>query len=203
MKAFLHFDASETLRQRLAASAPPWLRVCAGATGQPGSREALAEADVLLHVLEPVTAELLACAPKLRLVQKIGVGLNTIDLDACRARGIRVANMPGTNSQAVCEAALALMLAVLRKTLVLDRATRAGQGWNLPASLMDDVGELAGRTVGLLGFGEIPRRLAPVLQALGANILFHTQGDTEGALGESVSLPELLARSDEIGRAHV
>ena len=66
----------------------------------------LRDAEVLLHTLRPVTEEVLAGAPRLRLVQKIGVGVDTIDLEAARRRGVAVANMPGTNTQAVAEAAL-------------------------------------------------------------------------------------------------
>jgi len=56
----------------------------------------LPDAEVLLHVLKPVTAAVIERAAQLRLIQKIGVGVNTIDLAAARARGIAVANMPGT-----------------------------------------------------------------------------------------------------------
>src|SRR3954451_1804818 len=69
---------------------------------------ALPHTEVLWHVLEPVTAVVIAAAPRLRLIQKIGVGVNTIDLDAARARGIAVCNMPGTNTPAVAELTLAL-----------------------------------------------------------------------------------------------
>ncbi|MGI5323890.1 hypothetical protein [Actinomadura nitritigenes] len=64
--------------------------------------------DVLWHVLRPVTADDLDRAPGLRLIQKLGSGVNTIDLDAARARGVTVANMVGANAPAVAEAALTL-----------------------------------------------------------------------------------------------
>jgi lactate dehydrogenase-like 2-hydroxyacid dehydrogenase len=95
------------------------------------------DAEVLLHVLKPATAAVIAQAPKLRLIQKIGIGVNTIDLDAARARGIAVANMPGTNTQAVAEATLLLMLAALRNLAGVDRTCRAGQGWALGPGLQD------------------------------------------------------------------
>src|SRR3546814_9786100 len=74
------------------------------------------EITALLHVLTPVTGEFIASAPKLKLIQKLGVGVNTIALDAARDHGVAVCNMPGTNSQAVAEMALSLMMAVLRRT---------------------------------------------------------------------------------------
>jgi phosphoglycerate dehydrogenase-like enzyme len=122
-------------------------------------RREMADAEILLHVLEPVTAAVIDAAPHLRLIQKIGIGVNTIDLDAARRRGIAVCNMPGTNTQAVAEMTLLLMLATLRRLAQLDRLTRAGKGWKLDPELSDDLGELSGRTVGLVGFGEpSPRR---------------------------------------------
>src|SRR3546814_4581613 len=78
------------------------------------------EITALLHVLTPVTDEFIASAPKLKLIQKLGVGVNTIALDAAREHGVAVCNMPGTNSQAVAEMALSLMMAVLRRTCFFD-----------------------------------------------------------------------------------
>ena len=139
-----------------------------------GSRfdEAMLTAEVLLHVLKPVTAEVIANAPHLKLIQKLGVGTNTIDLVTAKARGIAVCNMPGTNSQAVAEMALTLMLSCLRRTIYLDSLTRAGNGWNPDLEVLDSVGEVCGRTVGLVGFGQSAQRLAPVLTALGARVIY-------------------------------
>src|SRR6185436_14968472 len=98
--------------------------------------------------------------PRLRLVQKIGVGVNTIDLQRARTRGIAVCNMPGTNSRAVAEHALGLMLAVLRQIRRFDADARRGDGWSWSAQRQDRLGEIAGRTVGLVGMGGIPQLLA-------------------------------------------
>jgi len=80
--------------------------------------------------------------------------------------------MPGTNSQAVAEMALSLMLAVLRRTCFFDARTRAGEGWTADPAELDSVGEIAGRKVGLAGFGNSAQRLAPVLAALGAEVVY-------------------------------
>lgn len=130
------------------------------------------EISALLHVLTPVTGDFIASAPKLKLIQKLGVGVNTIALDAAREHGVAVCNMPGTNSQAVAEMALALMMAVLRRTCFFDARTRSGAGWSADPSELDSVGEVAGRTVGLVGFGNSAQRLAPVLAALGARVVY-------------------------------
>jgi phosphoglycerate dehydrogenase-like enzyme len=126
----------------------------------------------LLHVLTPVTPDFIASAPKLKLIQKLGVGVNTIALDAAQGHGVAVCNMPGTNSQAVAEMALSLMMAVLRRTCFFDARTRAGEGWSADPSELDSVGEVAGRTVGLVGFGHSAQLLAPVLAALGARVVY-------------------------------
>lgn len=156
----------------------------------------IADAAVLLHVLKPVTAAMMDAAPQLKLIQKIGVGVNTIDLDAARARGIAVCNMPGTNSQAVAELTLGLMLGALRQLAYLDPLTRAGNGWHTDPALVDRVGEIGGRTVGFLGYGAIPQLLAPALIALGARVIYTARSAKPGLPGEAVPFAALLAQSD-------
>lgn len=198
-RVLFHHEASPGLRARLAALAGRGLEVVVvPAADRAGLLAALPATEVLWHVLEPVTAAMLEEAPRLRLVQKIGVGVNTIDLEACRARGIAVCNMPGTNSRAVAEATLALLLAVLRRIAWLDRETRAGRGWALPEDLADRLGELGGRRVGLVGMGAVPRLLAPVLAALGAEPVYWSRRELPDAPARFLPLDELLATSDVV-----
>ena len=159
--------------------------------------DVLPEMTVLLHVLTPVTGAHVAGAPKLRLVQKLGVGINTIALEAAREAGVAVCNMPGTNSQAVAEMALSLMFAVLRRTCFFDAQVRAGAGWTVDAGEHDSVGEIAGRTVGLVGFGNSSQRLAGVLEALGARVIYTARGARDVPF-EFVSLERLLAEADVV-----
>ena len=149
----------------------------------------------LLHVLTPVTGEFIASAPKLKLIQKLGVGVNTIALDAARGAGVAVCNMPGTNSQAVAEMALSLMMAVLRRTCFFDARTRAGEGWTADPSELDSVGEIGRRTVGLVGFGNSGQLLAPVLSALGATVVYTARSKRDVPY-EYLPLGDLLATSD-------
>ncbi|OWQ97763.1 NAD(P)-dependent oxidoreductase [Sphingopyxis witflariensis] len=153
------------------------------------------EITALLHVLTPVTADFIASAPKLKLIQKLGVGVNTIALDAAQTHGVAVCNMPGTNSQAVAEMALSLMMAVLRRTCFFDARTRAGEGWTADPSELDSVGEIAGRTVGLVGFGHSAQLLAPVLAALGAKVVY-TARSARDAPYEFWPLGRLVAEAD-------
>lgn len=153
------------------------------------------EITALLHVLTPVTPEFIASAPNLKLIQKLGVGVNTIALDAARSHGVAVCNMPGTNSQAVAEMALSLMMAVLRRTCFFDARTRAGEGWTADPSELDSVGEVGGRTVGLVGFGHSAQLLAPVLAALGAKVLY-TARNRRDCPYEYRSFNDLIAEAD-------
>jgi phosphoglycerate dehydrogenase-like enzyme len=147
-------------------------------------------------VLEPVTAAVIDAAPRLKLIQKIGIGVNTIDLDAARRRGVAVCNMPGTNTQAVAEMTLLLMLATLRRLARLDELTRAGQGWEFERELPDDLGELSGRTVGLLGFGAVARRLVPMLQAIGAKVVYSSRRPAADSPIAFLPFSELLPVAD-------
>jgi len=199
VKAVLQYRASPLFVERLHALAPPWLRVVVvDETDKETFGREMRDAHALLHVLEPVTRAVLAAAPELRLVQKIGVGVNTIDLAAAAELGVGVANMPGTNTQAVAELALTLMLAALRRVPPIDAATRAGEGWKLDPRVLDACGELGGRTVGLVGYGAVARRLAPVLVALGARVLYHARRPVPDAVGELRSIDALFAESDVV-----
>lgn len=157
--------------------------------------EVAPEVTALLHVLTPVTPGFIASAPKLKLIQKLGVGVNTIALDAAREHGVAVCNMPGTNSQAVAEMALSLMMAVLRRTCFFDARTRGGEGWTADPSELDSVGEIGGRTVGLVGFGHSAGLLAPVLSALGAKVVY-TARSARDVPYEFWPLDRLVAEAD-------
>lgn len=158
----------------------------------------LADADVLLHVLQPVNEALLNAAPHLKLIQKIGVGVNTIDLVEAGRRDIFVANMPGSNSAAVAEMSLALLFSAMRNIVLLSEATSQGRANDLPEADTEAATEVLGKTVGLIGFGSIPRRLAPVLDALGATVIHTARSRHQHDVSEPVSMNELLRRSDII-----
>jgi len=197
MNVLFRYDCGPKLAARLRALGAEGLDVSAcSETDDAGYARLMAEAEVLWHVLKPVTAAHIAAAPRLKLIQKIGVGVNTIDLEAARARGIAVCNMPGTNSRAVAEMTLLLMLAALRRLSALDAATRRGQGWSAGPRWQEDYGELGGRSVGLVGYGAIPALLAPVLVAMGARVLYTARSPKPGAQGVYRTLPDLLAQSD-------
>ena len=190
VKAVLQYRASPGLRRRLTALDFPTV-VVDEADKDSFGRE-MRDAEILLHVLEPVTAAVIDAAPRLKLIQKIGIGVNTIDLDAAQRRGVAVCNMPGSNTQAVAEMTLLLMLATLRRLTELDRLTRAGRGWALDPEMADDLGELSDRTVGLVGLGSVAKRLFPILEALGATVLYTSREPIADLPTSSRPLHELL-----------
>jgi phosphoglycerate dehydrogenase-like enzyme len=154
----------------------------------------LPEAEVIWHVLRPLSDSDLERAPQCRLVHKLGAGVNTIDVEAATRLGIAVANMPGANAASVAEGAVLLMLAALRRLPELDRATRAGTGWPSDPSLGETVRDIGSCTVGLIGYGNIAKRVETIVTAMGADVLHTSTGD-DGHPGWR-TLPDLLAASD-------
>lgn len=130
-------------------------------------RERIPHAEALIVGMDDIGAELLDAAPKLRVVAKHGVGVDTIDVAAARKRGIRVVCAPGSNSRAVAELAFGLMLAAARGIGGSHAAVREG-GW---PKLFGP--ELHGRTLGVLGFGRIGRLLAGYASAFGMDVVAH------------------------------
>lgn len=197
MKAVLQYRASAGFSRLIQQHKPEWLNVVIVDENDKDSfAKEMQTADVLLHVLEPVTRDVILNASQLKLIQKIGVGVNTIDLASAKERGVRVANMPGTNSQAVAEFAMLAMLELLRRSRWFAAETRAGRGWQLGVDAFDALGELHGKTIGLVGLGDTATRLAPALSALGASVLYtarHIKPDHNVIF---VDLDTLLAESD-------
>jgi len=195
LKILFHFDTTEALAAKAQRMAAPFDVACCPESSDEAFDAEIGRTEVLWHSLKPVTAQVMARAPSLRLVQKIGTGVNTIDLEAARSRGIAVCNLPGANGPAVAEMALLLMLACLRRIRDLDAAVRVQGGWHAVTRLQDRFGEIGGRNVGLVGFGAVPQVLAGWLAAMGAKVLYCSRTAKESAY-ERLPLPDLLARSD-------
>jgi len=195
MRALFHHPAGRWLTGELAAlgdGAHP-VTVVAEASG-PALDAALAEAEVLLHVLHPVTDRMMAQAPHLRLIQKIGVGLDAIDRDAARERGIAVCTMPGTHTAAVAEMTLGLMLAVLRRIAEQNETIARNGGWALGETARESFGEIAGRTVGLVSYGAVAQRVAAAVTALGGAVIATARRPVAGV--RCVDKETLLRQSD-------
>jgi phosphoglycerate dehydrogenase-like enzyme len=195
VNVLFHAAAGPDLAGRLAAQPGLNISVCPDGDSEALFR-LLPDCDVLWHVLQRCTAEMIVAAPRLKLIQKIGVGVNTIDLVAAKQHGIPVCNLPGTNARAVAELTLGLMLAVLRRIPAFDRGLRSGT-WT-DTALQDGLGELGGKTVGLVGFGAIPRILAPILIAMGCSVIYTSR--TRAAETDIIYRPlqQLLAEADVV-----
>ena len=194
VRVLAHFNPGARVLELVAPEAD-WLEVhyCAEDDDDTFYRE-LPQAEVIWHVLRPLSGADLEQATRCRLVHKLGAGVNTIDVETASRRGIAVANMPGANAASVAEGALLLMLAALRRLPELDHATRAGRGWPSDPSLGETVRDIGGATVGLIGYGNIAKRVETIVAAMGADVVHTSTGD-DGHPGWR-SLPDLLAASD-------
>jgi len=194
LKVLAHFVPGARVTEFLAPETD-WLdiRYCAEDDDTTFYRE-LPDAEVIWHVLRPLSGADLEKAPKLKLVHKMGAGVNTIDVETATRLGIAVANMPGANAPSVAEGSVLLMLAALRRLPALDRATREGKGWPSDPSLGETVRDIGSCTVGLVGYGNIAKTVETMVSAMGARVL-HTSTRDDGHPGWR-SLPDLLAESD-------
>ncbi len=145
-----------------------------------------------------VNAELLDRCPSLKVVGRAGVGLDNIDLDACRARGVRVVHTPGANTQAVVEYVTALLADALRPRLFLDRPPTSLDAWQSIRAELVARRQMGDLTLGIVGLGRIGSRVAQVAEALGMNILWCDLDDRPDAPGERSDLPTLCERADVI-----
>ena len=145
----------------------------------------------------PVDADLLdEAGSSLEVVANFGVGYDNIDLDAARARGVRVTNTPGVLTSATAELAVALMLAAARRIAEADAAVRSGE-WERSAADEPIGRELAGATVGLVGFGRIARRVAELLRGFEVRLLVTSRSSGAPSPGvERLELLDLLGASD-------
>jgi glyoxylate reductase len=161
----------------------------------------VAEQDgVITFVTDPVDRAVLARAPRLRVVANCGVGVNNIDLAACRERGIVVTNTPEVLTEATADLTLALILDACRGVTSGDRAVRAGRwkGW-APTELIGV--RVTGATLGIVGFGRIGQAVAARARGFSMRVLYTQRHrlakETEAALGATyVSQEELFVTSD-------
>ena len=134
-------------------------------------RERLADADGLLCLLtERVDAALLDAAPRLKVVANYAVGTDNVDLDACRERGIAVGRTPDVLTDATADLTWALILATARRIPEAAAAVRAGEWRTFEAARWLGVG-LAGRTLGVIGYGRIGRAVARRAEGFGMEVL--------------------------------
>ena len=158
-----------------------------------------ADCDALLNTYAgPITAEVMAKMPKCRIIARYGIGVDTIDLDAATRAGIIVTNNPTYCIEEVAEHTLALLLDSARKIAFYDRLVRAGT-WAVPPG--KPLYRLVGRTLGLVGFGNIARQVAVRAAAFGMKVLYADPFVKDGQFsepGKKAELAELYQASDFI-----
>jgi phosphoglycerate dehydrogenase-like enzyme len=139
---------------------------------------------------DPFDRAVFAAAPRLRAIARVGVGTDSIDLDAATEAGVVVTTTPGANRETTADHALALILAALRRVVEHDRSVRRGE-WRRGGDLTP--WELHRTTVGLVGYGEIGRAVARRLRGFDVELLV-----CDPAAREGVELGDLLRRSDVV-----
>lgn len=140
--------------------------------------------------LEPLSRRVLEQYPDLKVIARLGTGMDSVDLVAARERGVSVVGTPDATTNAVAELTLGLMIAALRGLATSDRSIRSG-GW-VPVQ----GGLIKGRVVGIIGFGRIGRRVAELVEAFGARVVFYDPVTTSDDPRRAHALDDLLVASD-------
>ena len=146
----------------------------------------------LIAGLEPLNSRVLDAAPRLKAIARVGIGLDTVDLAAAEARGIEVFNTPEPPAQAVAELTIGHILGMLRNISRVDRAIRAGD-WKGQFGQL-----LSGKTVGIVGFGRIGRKVAELLAPFGVEVVAHDPIGPNVSGVRFVDLSTLLTTSDVV-----
>tara|TARA_R110002072_G_scaffold42064_4_gene117531 strand:- start:93286 stop:94251 length:966 start_codon:yes stop_codon:yes gene_type:complete len=166
---------------------------------------ALLESDppdaLVVRTYTIVDAHLLDHAPGLKVIARAGVGLDNIDLDACRSRNIPVVHTPRANTQAVVEYVTQMMLVALRPIVRVDEQSTDSEGWHALRQHAITPRSVVGARLGIIGFGQIGSTLAPVARALGMDVVFHDLNrgiECDPQLAQRVELDELAKTCDVI-----
>jgi D-3-phosphoglycerate dehydrogenase len=162
--------------------------------------ELVSDADVVITQFAPVDAAVIGAMTRARAIVRYGVGVDNVDLDAARARGIPVCNVPDYCVEEVADHTLAMMLALTRGILPNHDRVRGG-GWGL-AVPVGGMRALRDLTVGVVGFGRIGRAVVARLRAFGATVLVHdpvvSAQDVSAAGAMASGFDDLLAGSDVV-----
>lgn len=161
------------------------------------------KADMVLTNKTPLSRKTIKALPGLKYIGVLATGYDQVDLDAARERGIPVTNVPGYSTEAVAQFVIAMMLELASRVALHDKAVHEGEWaacpdfcfWKAPLV------ELAGKTMGIVGFGSIGARVARLANAFGMNVVAYNRSEKPApdfSPFEWVSLPSLFAQSDFI-----
>ena len=171
-----------------------------GGVYSPEALRRVRDAEAFIVAMEPVNRQILDAAPRLRIVQRLGVGYETLDLEAAAERGIPACNLEGVNREAVAEHAMMLMLALARRFLEAQALTQRAD-WESARMLTTQTFELKGKTLGIVGFGNTGSALARRAHAFEMRLLYHEIRDVNARLAarldaHRVDIDRLLRESD-------
>lgn len=147
--------------------------------------EELADVDALIVSNQPVTEQLLAACPKLKIVQRTGVGYENLDLEAAARRGVPCCNLQGVNKESVAEHGMLLILALARQFVEAQELTRQGR-WQEAKQLNQQSFELKGSTLGIVGLGDTGSNLARRARAFEMQIVYNDVRDIDPEIVESL-----------------
>ena len=168
--------------------------------------QAAADAEYYLGLARQMGGEFFRAAPKLRLVQLLSAGYDRVDVEAARKAGVPVANNGGANAIAVAEHTVMLMLAVLRRLVRFHNDVVAGK-WRVGNFAESRVYELAGKTLGIVGLGNIGKKVARRAAAFDMDVEYYDTArlteDQEDALGVRFVLLDELLRTSDVVSLHV
>ena len=185
---------------------PPGFELVIVDPGTPEFYQAALEAEYYLGLARQMGGEFFRAAPKLRLVQLLSAGYDRVDAEAARKAGVPVANNGGANAVAVAEHTLMLMLAVLKRLVRLHNDVVAGR-WRASDPGDARVYELAGKTIGIVGLGNIGKKVARRAAAFDMDVRYHDikrlTEDEEDALGVRFALFTELLRAADVVSLHV
>jgi len=155
------------------------------------------DADAVLVTYAKLSGDLLRQLKRCKAIGRFGLGVDNIDVAAAKECGITVTYVPDYCMREVSDHAMALLLALARKVVFSNNLVQSGR-WEMPAVV--PMRRLDGQVLGLVGFGNIPRQLAPKAQAFGLRVITHDPYVAPDVLAaarvEGVSFDDLLARSD-------
>ena len=162
--------------------------------------ERIGDADIVLLNKAPITAEILDACPSVKLICVLATGYNVVDCDAARARNIPVCNVPAYGTAAVAQFTFALLLELCHRVGLHSDSVHAGAWcespdfcyWHTPQM------ELAGKTMGIIGFGRIGRAVGAIAKAFGMKVLAYNRSRCpEGeAIAEYTDLDTILSQAD-------
>ncbi len=165
------------------------------------AKERLSGAQVLVINKSQITEKILDAAPELRLICEFATGFDNANVPACNAHGVKVANIAGYSTPSVAQHTFALLFYLMESMKHYDEFVKSGDYANQPHFCCLDIPfhELEGMTYGIVGMGNIGKKVAQIATAFGAKVIFYaSSGHSDCTDYEQVSFDELLERSDVI-----